>query len=112
MLTGMGVLPSELYVQNEKERSVRLSVNPFREPPAGPTGHDLKQEEVERPPEWLELVCRRSYAVSIQAMLSNRLDERRPRRAIWLGQRPFHPLPRTPQSQNLAPCGITQSFFA
>ncbi|KAG9043732.1 hypothetical protein FS837_009199 [Tulasnella sp. UAMH 9824] len=46
----------ELYVKNEKERSVPLSVNPFRESRRDFTHQALAEdEEGERPPEWLEL---------------------------------------------------------
>ncbi|KIO30442.1 hypothetical protein M407DRAFT_5644 [Tulasnella calospora MUT 4182] len=63
-------LKDDLYVKNEKERFVRFSVNPFREPrPAGQgSGED---DEGERPPEWLELAGDLAWTATFSSLTSN-----------------------------------------
>lgn len=48
---------SDEYVMNEKGRYVPLSISPFRDLQATKySGQSHGEEEIERPPEWLELV--------------------------------------------------------
>ncbi|KAG9043733.1 hypothetical protein FS837_009200 [Tulasnella sp. UAMH 9824] len=62
----------EVYVKNEKERFVQFSVNPFRLPQHNlPGGSPNKDDESERPPEWLELAGDLAWTATFSSLTSN-----------------------------------------
>ncbi|KAG9042156.1 hypothetical protein FS837_011231 [Tulasnella sp. UAMH 9824] len=65
-------LSDDEYVQNEKERYVPFSVNPFRErQETKHEGSPNSEEETERPPEWLELAGDLAWTASFSSLTSS-----------------------------------------
>ncbi|KAG9029105.1 hypothetical protein FS837_003638 [Tulasnella sp. UAMH 9824] len=65
-------LSDDEYVQNEKERYVPFSVNPFRErQETKQEGSSNSEEETERPPEWLELAGDLAWTASFSSLTSS-----------------------------------------